>query len=466
MTGWLDTHLHLEDEAFDPDREAVLERALASGVGTLINAGSTPRDNRAAGELCRTIPRLFRTVGFHPHEFPGLPGEEWRSLPAELSAEKVVGVGETGLDYHLFKDFPPPDRKAQEEGFRRQLRLARIFELPLVLHVREAFSDALRILGEEGPFPNGGVMHCYAGGAEYLDAVLGLGLHLGVGGTATYPKAAAVHAAVREAPLERLILETDAPYLPPQPHRGKRNEPAWLVQAGEAAARIRGISTEALAAQTTENALRLFKLREGNPGVMVYDLSGHLYVNLTNRCSADCVFCPRRVNRRVQQYELTLQREPLAAELITAIGNPARYAEIVFCGFGEPTLRLPTLLSVARAVKAQGGRVRVNTNGMADLLYGEDILPQCRGLVDEWSVSLNSADRDQHHRLVRSAAGPGAHDAVIDFIRRAVRQGFMTVVTCVELPEVDARAVADVARALGARFRGRLPQRLGEPENG
>ncbi len=468
----IDTHVHLEDEAFDPDRVAVIEQAGAVGVKTMINAGSTPTANCAAQLLTKEFPGLFAAAGVHPHEFPDLGVEKLADLPGQLCQEKVVALGEIGLDYHVFPDYPPPHPEAQQAAYRSQLRLARIFELPLIIHVREAQADALRLLREQGPFPNAGVFHCYAGGTEFLAECLELGFYIGVGGPVTYPKADALRAALRQAPADRLLLETDAPYLPPQTRRGKRNEPAAIREVAEAVAALRGMSPDTLAAQTSENARRLFKLNPFDSGCFTYAIKDRLYVNLTNRCSSDCTFCPRRVSRRVQEFDLTLQREPLARELITAIGDPKAFREIVFCGFGEPLLRLPTLLDVARAVKARGGRVRVDTNGQAALIHGRDILPDCEGLVDEWSVSLNTADPEQYQRIVRPAGGASApqagrevHAGVITFIQQAVQRGFRVTVTAVELPEIDARALPQRAAQLGAHYRGRVPQRLGEPED-
>lgn len=461
----IDTHVHLEDPAFNADRGEVLARARQAGVVALLNAGSTETANAKALDLARHTPGLFVGIGLHPHEFPRVAPAAADMLSGQLCQESVVALGEIGLDFHQFPDHPAPDREAQIQAFRRQLRWARIFELPPIVHIREAHAEALAELKAAGPWPQGGVLHCYSGGTAHLEESLALGFSLGIGGPVTYPRADDLRAAVARAPLTRLLLETDAPYLPPQSQRGRRNEPAALVEIAEAVAKVRGLGAPDVAERTSDNAERLFKLASADPGQWVYDLQGHLYVNLTNRCSADCVFCPRRVSRRVQQYDLTLRREPRAAELLEAIGDARRFSEVVFCGFGEPLLRLPTLLAVARGVKAQGVRVRVDTNGHADRLFGRDILPECRGAVDAWSVSLNSVDPQQYQALVRPAADADTLPAVQSFIRRAAAAGFEVVVTAVELPGVDTAGVRQFAAQAGARYRGRPHQRLGEPES-
>ncbi|NTV53238.1 MAG: YchF/TatD family DNA exonuclease [Candidatus Firestonebacteria bacterium] len=462
---WIDSHAHLEDEAFDADRSAVLDRARAAGVELFLNAGSTPAANIRILAMLPGHDDLFAGLGLHPHEFPGIPEAALDDLPRQLSQEKVVAVGEIGLDYHVFRDMPAPDADAQQRAFRRQLRLARVFELPLLVHVREAYADALRILREEGPFNRGGVLHCYAGGPELVEEVLALGFSLGFGATVGYPKADEVRAALKRATPEKILLETDAPYLPPQSRRGGRNEPAFLAEIAQTAAQVKGLTLDELADVTRANTRRLFQLDPPAADVLAYPLGKHMYVNLTNRCSANCVFCPRRVSRRLQTYDLTLRREPSAREVIAALGDLSGSSEVVFCGFGEPVLRLPVLLAVAREVKRQGKKVRVNTNGQADLIFGRDILPECAGLVDEWSVSLNSGSPEQYARLVQPATGKDTWESVTRFIARAARTGFTVTSSAVELPEVDLQGLAELSRSLGARYRGRIPQRLGEPEN-
>ncbi|MCK5217985.1 YchF/TatD family DNA exonuclease, partial [bacterium] len=432
----IDTHVHLEEPAFDPDREQVIRRAIEAGVQTMINVGSSLEANQRGWELARANSGIYAAMGVHPHEFKPGCEPDLKKLPEQLGREKVVALGEIGLDYHVFPDYPAPDRKAQQAGFSRQLKLARIFELPLIIHIREAFDDALQLLRQKGPFPGGGVLHCYDGGIEHLPEVLDMGFHAGIGGTLTYPRAESARAAALVLPDDRVLLETDSPYLPPQEQRGKRNEPANVLKVAEAAARIKNISLAVMAEQTSRNARQLFKISGCDPGMIVYNIQGHLYINLTNRCSSNCLFCPRQVNRRVQNHELTLSREPRAEEVLAAIGDPRDYSEIVFCGFGEPLLRLGVMLEIARNVKSRGGWVRVDTNGQADMIFGRDILPECWGVVDEWSVSLNTADPEQYLKMVQPATGPGTHAAVVDFITRARQAGYKVNLTAVEMPEI------------------------------
>lgn len=462
MMELIDTHLHLDDEQYDQDLMEVLARAEANGVTTMVNAGSTAGANLKLLSLIKSHQPIFGAVGLHPHEFPEQALQQLDMLPMQLAQEKIVALGEIGLDYHIFSDYPPPNHEAQQAAFAAQLSLAKKFELPVMVHVREAMEDALAMLQAAGPFPNQGVLHCYSGGTAYLEQVLDLGFFIGIGGPVTYPKSDDMRAVVAAVPLERLLLETDAPYLPPQGKRGKRHEPAWIMDSARLMADLKGMSLEELAEATTQNAQQLFKLKPNSIGPIVYDIDNHLYVNLTNRCSSRCTFCPREVNRVVKGYDLTLAREPFAQEVIDKIGDPKRFHEIVFCGFGEPTLRLPVLLAIAQAVKARGGTVRVNTNGQCDALFGQDILPMTKDLVDHWSISVNTMNAADYERAMRPATGPNTHAAVLDFARRAVNWAKVTV-SDVDMPGMDIKGVEAFAQAIGASYRGRHFQRLGQP---
>ena len=158
----IDTHVHLEDEAFASDRDEILQRAEETGIKTLINAGSAVEANRKILQLIRQAPNMYGSIGLHPHEFPNTSEPAFTDMREQLCQEKIVALGEIGLDYHVFPDYPPPDQKAQQKAFCKQLEMAKLFELPIIVHVREAYEDALHWLKQYGPYTNGGVMHCYA----------------------------------------------------------------------------------------------------------------------------------------------------------------------------------------------------------------------------------------------------------------------------------------------------------------
>lgn len=249
----VDSHCHLDDKQFAGDREAVIERAQAAGVARAmaIGTGDGPQDLETAIRLADSHPFFYATVGVHPHDAAKAVPETFERLHDLLSHPKVLALGEIGLDYHY--DFSPRD--TQRAAFIRQLELARDASKPVVIHTREAWADTMLILREH--YQGGGIFHCFTGGpAEAQDAVK-FGFHLSFGGVLTFPKADTVREAARIAPLDRLLIETDAPYLAPVPHRGKRNEPAFVLETARKLAQVRGISVEDVAAATTQNFERL-----------------------------------------------------------------------------------------------------------------------------------------------------------------------------------------------------------------
>ncbi|MGQ9513351.1 TatD family hydrolase [Thermodesulfitimonas sp.] len=254
-TELTDTHCHLDDERYKADRAAVIERARAAGVTRLVTVGYDLASSRRAGELAAALPGVYAVVGVHPHDAAGVPLNYLEELRRLARAPRVVAIGEIGLDF--YRDLSP--RSVQREVFVAQLHLARELGLPVVIHCREAHGEVYEILRREAVGISG-VMHCFSGGWEEAKRFLALGFYLSIAGPVTFTGARRPVEVVRQMPLERLLLETDAPYLPPVPHRGKRNEPAYLIYTAQKVAAIRGISLEELAAATTANAVRLFGL--------------------------------------------------------------------------------------------------------------------------------------------------------------------------------------------------------------
>ncbi len=249
----VDSHCHLDDRQFDADRDEAIARARAAGVETMmaIGTGEGPPDLEAAIRLADRHEFIYATVGVHPHDAIKPSEETFARMESLLRHSKVRAVGEIGLDYHY--DFSP--RPAQRDIFERQLALAAQAGLPVVIHTREAWEDTLSILRAAARRAGirAGIMHCFTGDAAQARQALDLGFHLAFGGVITFPKAEAVREAARITPADRLLLETDCPYLAPVPMRGKRNEPAFVVQTAQRLADVRGVSLEEIAAQTTAN---------------------------------------------------------------------------------------------------------------------------------------------------------------------------------------------------------------------
>ena len=249
----VDSHCHLDDSQFDEDRETAIERARSAGVETLlaIGTGSGPPDLEAAIRLADRYPFVYATVGVHPHDAAKATDGTYERLRELAQHPKVKALGEIGLDYHY--DFSP--RNVQRAVFERQLEIAAEARLPVVIHTREAWEDTLAVLGAR--WRGGGIMHCFTGDERQARQALDLGFHLAFGGVLTFPKAEAVRQAARITPDDRLVVETDCPYLAPAPMRGKRNEPAYLVETARRLAEVRGTALEAIAELTTRNFERL-----------------------------------------------------------------------------------------------------------------------------------------------------------------------------------------------------------------
>jgi TatD DNase family protein len=254
----IDSHCHLDDHYFANERTEVLARARAAGVTAFISVGvgrglAAPRE---AAALAAAVPDLYATVGVHPHDVAAMTEADWSELASLARLPRVVGIGETGLDYHY--DHSPRDQ--QIAAYHRFAGLAREAGLPLVSHVRDAHADAAEVLRASGVGTNG-VIHCFTGGVPEARVYLDLGHHLSFSGILTFKNAGAIREAAAFAPLDRILVETDAPYLAPIPHRGKRNEPAYITETVAALAALRGITTAELDAASTANTIRLFKLQ-------------------------------------------------------------------------------------------------------------------------------------------------------------------------------------------------------------
>jgi TatD DNase family protein len=254
--NFVDSHCHLDNEQFDSDREAVIDRAIAAGVEYMvaIGTGEGPPDLEAGIRLSDRHESIYATVGVHPHDASKATPGTFERLAGLIKHPKVVALGEIGLDYHY--DFSPRD--TQRTVFIEQIQIALEAGKPIVIHTREAWEDTLSLLAEHWtPAGLGGIMHCFSGGPAQAEQAVALGFHLSFGGIVTFPKAVDVQEAARRVPAERILIETDAPYLAPVPRRGKRNEPAYVVETARKMAELRGETMEAIAATTSENFRRL-----------------------------------------------------------------------------------------------------------------------------------------------------------------------------------------------------------------
>lgn len=252
-----ESHAHYDDEVFDEDREALLSSLQGHGIGTVVNIGASLSGSEATVKLAEQYPFIYGAVGVHPSEVEELNEENFARLRTMCSHEKIVAVGETGLDYH----YPEPETALQKEWFERQLLLARETELPVIIHSREAAKDTLDIMQSLHAEEIGGVVHCFSYTKEMAREYLNMDFYFGIGGVITFQNAKKLKEAVAYIPMERILLETDSPYLAPEPHRGKRNSSLNLPYVVEAIAQLKGISCEEVERITEENAKRLFGLQ-------------------------------------------------------------------------------------------------------------------------------------------------------------------------------------------------------------
>ncbi len=449
----IDSHAHLDMGEFEDDLEGVIKRALDNSVEYIVSVGVDLDSSRKAVELSKRFDRIYSAVGIHPHEAESVNADTFDLLKGLTGSKKVVAWGEIGLDYHY--DNSP--REIQRSVFREQIRIAMSLGLPLVIHTREAREDTLAILREEDAGKVGGVFHCFSGDIDMARIAVEMGFYISFSGIITFPKAGNIREIAKEIPIEKMLIETDSPYLAPLPYRGKRNEPSYVDKVAEMLARIKGLTLDDIARITSLNAKSLFGIGiMDNAGKIAYQIRDSLYLNITNECTDTCVFCVRYSTDFVKGHNLRIEKEPSSKDLISAIEDPKRYKEVVFCGYGEPLIRLDVVKEVSTWVKENGGRVRVDTNGQGNLIHNRNILPELSGLVDEVSVSLNAEDQEKYYDICQPRFGKKAYDEIKRFIVEAKKYIPIVGVTAVDLPEIDLTACRRIAlEELGVNFRVR-----------
>lgn len=444
----IDTHCHIEMEAFDKDRDDVLKRAKDSGIEALITIGSDYESNIDNLALINKYDFLYASVGIHPHDSKVFTDQIFEEIIEWIKEDKVVALGETGLDYH----YEHSPREIQRMVFKRHLELSRITGLPVIIHSREAKEDTLSILKDSGITK--GVLHCFSGDMDMAERAMEMGFYISFSGTVTFKKARNILDIVKAVPDDYLLVETDAPYLTPEPLRGKRNEPSFIIHTVERIATLRGVSPDDIARITTLNARRLFKIGRLPEGEIAYKIRDNLYLNITNKCTNRCSFCVKFHTDYVKGHNLRLSKDPTEDELKASIGDPSRYREVVFCGYGEPLIRLDTVKEVSKWIKEKGGRVRVNTNGHGNLIHKRNILPELKGLVDTISISLDAHDEETYNRICVPSF-KNAFQEVLSFIKEAKKYIPYVQITVIDMEGVDLKKCKDIAEELGVSLRVR-----------
>lgn len=251
-----DTHSHYDDEVFDDDREGLLKGLEEKGVGNVVTVGADIATSQKAIDLAETYEHVYAAIGVHPNEVGGMEEKDIQWLREHSSEEKVVAIGEIGLDYY----WKEPEPELQKIWFQEQIALAREVKLPIIFHSREAAEDTMRIIQDTKAYECGGVIHCYSYSKELAKEYVKMGYFIGVGGVVTFKNGRKLKETVEAIPMEHIVLETDCPYLAPEPNRGKRNDSSNLVYVAEEIARLKGMTAEEVIEITEKNARRLYRL--------------------------------------------------------------------------------------------------------------------------------------------------------------------------------------------------------------
>jgi len=453
---YIDTHAHLLFPDFKKDLEEVLNRALENDVAYIVNVGINLMDSIRSVALVEKYDNLFTSVGIHPNELTESSLDEIKTISELLRHPKVVAIGEVGLDY--YRNRTPKD--LQKEVFARFIELSKESGKPLIIHTRNAWDETETIILSKGKGTTG-VFHCFSGSLSNGINLVNAGFYVSYTGNITY-KNFRKDEIIKQIPLGKVMIETDSPFLTPEPFRGRRNEPAHVVNVAEKLSNLFDMHTEDVGRITSYNAYRLFGIGEETAvSRIVYRIKDTLYINVTNECSCKCVFCDRTSEPVINGYNLELDTEPTVEETIQALQDYSNYTEIVFCGYGEPTMRLEFVKQVAQRLKAKNTvPLRMNTNGHGSLINGRNIVPELKGLIDRISVSLNAENSTRYLELTNSTFQEKSYDAVLEFIKECAVNGIDVTATVVDYDGVNIEECRSRARELGAHFRIRDFKRL------
>lgn len=449
---FIDTHAHLFFENYKDDIDVVLNRAKENGIDYIIVPATDIKTAKEAIALAEKYEHIYATVGIHPHDT-----KDWNeSLIAQIEElakhPKVVAIGEIGLDYYY--DFSPPDQ--QIKAFKSQLDLALKLELPVVIHNRDSDEDMMDIIQSYCGTGLKAQFHCYNGSLDDALEFMKMNHFISFTGNISFKKSDGLRDILKRIDLNHIMLETDSPFMTPVPHRGKRNEPAYVKIVAQQVAEIHKLSLEDVGRITSLNVFRFFGIGNAPKTSFTYLLGNSLYINVTNRCNADCTFCRRKEDPFLRGYNLGMKKteEPSAEIYISEIGDPKKYEEIVFCGYGEPTIRWDVVREVAKYVKDNGGKTRMNTNGHGNIINKKDITPEMQNIIDVISISLNSYDPKQYSELMQ--VSETHFDEMKNFAKLAKQYVKKVVMSVVSLDEVEIEKSRKVVEdEIGVEFRVR-----------
>ena len=448
----IDTHAHLFFENFKEDVDEVIQRAKDNGVDFIVVPATDIKTAKEAITLAEKYEQIYATVGIHPHDT-----KEWNeSLLVEIEElakhPKVVAIGEIGLDYYY--DFSPQDQ--QIKAFKSQLDLATKLQLPVVIHNRDSDGEMMDIIQSYCGTGLKAQFHCYNGSLSDALEFMKMNHFISFTGNITFKKSNGLREILSHIDLNHLMLETDSPFMTPVPFRGKRNEPSYVSYVAQQVADVHKISMEEVGRITSLNAFRFFGIGKAPKTSFTYLLGNSLYINVTNRCNADCTFCRRKEDPFLHGYNLgmTKSEEPTSDIYIKEIDDPSKYDEVVFCGYGEPTIRWDVVKEVAKYIKANDGKTRINTNGHGNIINKRDITPEMKDIIDVVSISFNSFDSKQYSELMR--VSEDHFDEMKKFAGLAKSYVKKVVMSVVSLDEVEIEKSRKVVEdEIGVEFRVR-----------
>jgi TatD DNase family protein len=446
----IDTHSHLFYPNFEDDLDEVIQRAKDAGVDYILVPAT---DLKTADEVIKLTEKyevVYGAIGVHPHETKNWDSSWLNEIESRASHEKIVAIGEIGLDYYY--DYSPKEK--QIEAFKSQIDLALKLDLPIIVHNRDSDEDMMEIIGGYCSSGLKAQFHCFNGSLKDATELMHMGYMISFTGNITFKKADELREILKNTRIDQLLLETDSPFLTPEPFRGKRNEPAYVKYVAEKVAEVHSISVEEVGRITSFNAFRMFGIGSKIKTSFTYKIGNALYVNITNRCNSHCSFCRRKTDPVLKGYNLGMDRseEPDAYVYIDEIGDPTKYDEIVFCGYGEPTIRWEVVKEIAKYVKDNGGRTRLNTNGHGNHINKRNIAPECNGLIDIVSISLNTFNPKQYAEMMGLESR--MFNEMVNFAKQVKEYVEKVVMTVVSIDKVDMeRTRKTVEEKIGAEFR-------------
>jgi TatD DNase family protein len=449
---FIDTHAHLFYPNFAEDLDEVISRAKKNDIDFILVPATDIKTSEQVIDLTEKYEMVYGAVGVHPHDTKDWDSSFIPKIKKLAKNKKIVAIGEIGLDYYY--DFSPKEK--QIEAFKSQIDLALKLDLPIIIHNRDSDEDVMEIIRSYCGSGLKAQFHCFNGSIEDAMELVGMNYMISFTGNITFKKADNLRDILQHIPLENILLETDSPFMTPVPHRGKRNEPSYVKYAAKQIAEIHKLRQIDVARITSFNAFRTFGIGSKGESVFTYQLGQALYINVTNRCNAKCTFCHRKENPVLRGYNLGMERseEPNSEVYIKEIGDPKNYSEIVFCGYGEPTIRWEIVKQVSKFVKDNGGKTRINTNGHGNIINKKDITPEMKGLIDVVSISLNTFDPKQYTELV--GLETSYFDEMIDFAKKSKQFVEKVVMTIVSIDEVDIEKARKITEEeIGAEFRVR-----------